>query len=302
MTLDIVMPFYGRLDHLRIAVDSVLAQRDRDLRLVVVDDAYPDEEPVRWLRSLSDDRLTVLRNERNLGVSRSFTRAVSLARSEHVTIMGCDDVMRPGYVARMRTLLERFPDADVVQPGVGIVDAEGAASMPLADRVKRALHPRGARPTLLEGERLAASLATGNWCYFPSIAWRVETVARIGFREDLATVQDLAMLLAIVADGGSLVLDDEVVFDYRRHSSSVSMTLAADGRRFAEERSVLEEAATAFARLGWRRAARAARLRATSRLNAGIAVPGALVRRDRDAASALLRHALATGTSEAPGR
>lgn len=294
MTLDIVMPFYGRLDHLQIAVASVLAQDDPDVRLVVVDDAYPDEEPIRWLRSLSDDRITALRNVRNLGVSASFARAVELASAPHVTIMGCDDVMLPGYVRHMRALLRQFPDVDFVQPGVTIVGGDGEPSTPLADRVKRRLQPRGPRPLRLEGQRLAASLSTGNWCYFPSIAWRVETVARIGFREDLATVQDLAMLLAIVADGGSIVLDDETVFAYRRHASSVSMTLAADGRRFAEERAVLDEAAETFARLGWRTAARAARLRATSRLNAGIGVPGALARGDRRGATTLLRHALAT--------
>jgi glycosyltransferase involved in cell wall biosynthesis len=288
---DVIMPFYGDFQLLRVAVRSVLDQDDPDLRLVVVDDAYPDEEPFRWLQAIDDPRLVAMRNPENLGVSGSFRKAVDLAEGEHVCIMGCDDVMLPGYVRRVRALLRDHPGVDVVQPGVEVVDEHGRASVPMADRVKRALRPRGPRPLELGGERLAASLSTGNWCYFPSLAWRVETVARIGFRTDLHIVQDLAMLLAIAREGGSLLLDDEVVFAYRRHAASVSMAGAVDGSRFDQERRILAEEASAFDALGWRRAATAARLRATSRLNAATGLPAAVARRDRTGIRTLARHA-----------
>ena len=49
-------------------------------------------------------------------------------------------------------------------------------------------------------------------------------------------VQDLALLLDVVAAGGSMVLGDETVFLYRRHPGSDSALRAATGTRFDEER------------------------------------------------------------------
>ena len=40
-----MMPFYGDVAQFREAVTSVLDQSDPDLRLVVVDDCYPDPTP-----------------------------------------------------------------------------------------------------------------------------------------------------------------------------------------------------------------------------------------------------------------
>ena len=54
MTLDIMMPFYGRIDHFKLAVQSVLDQTSPDWRLVIVDDVYPDLSAGEWARSSAD--------------------------------------------------------------------------------------------------------------------------------------------------------------------------------------------------------------------------------------------------------
>lgn len=285
------MPFWGRFDHFRIAVESVLAQTDGDWRLTILDDQYPDPEPGRWAQTLGDERVTYLRNDENLKPSRNYNKAVSLATSEFVTIMGCDDVMLPGYVRRVRELMAEFPDADIIQPGVRVIDENGAVTTPLADRVKALYRFGGTGARRFSGERLATSLLRGNWTYFPSLAWRTSRLSG-GFRTDLDVVQDLAMLLTITFDGGNLVLDDEIVFEYRRHSTSLSSVTGPDGSKFRQERSLFEQAAAECAARGWHRAARAARIHATSRLNALSELPGAIRHGNRVGRSTLTRHVL----------
>lgn len=284
------MPFYGRPDHFRLAVQSVLAQDSDDWRLTIIDDVYPDEEPGRWAAGIDDDRVTYLRNPENLRPSRNYNKAIGLATEDFMTIMGCDDLMLPGYVRRVHELIAEFPDAAIIQPGVQVVDEDGAVGKPLADRVKDWYRLRGPRPRSSAGAELATSLIRGNWTYFPSIVWRREALAG-GFRTDLDVVQDIAKLFEIVAAGGSLVLDDEVVFSYRRHSRSLSATTGVDGSKFAQERTFFREAAERSAALGWSSAARAARVHLSSRLNAMSETPGALLRRNGTATRTLLRHA-----------
>ena len=75
----------------------------------MIDDVYPDLEPGQWVQSIDDARVTYLRNEVNLRPSRNYNKAIGLAESEYIVIMGCDDVMLPGYVARVRELHRGVP-------------------------------------------------------------------------------------------------------------------------------------------------------------------------------------------------
>lgn len=295
MTFDIMLPFYGSVEHFKIAVRSVLAQTHTDIRLVIVDDVYPDPSAGEWAVSIGDPRVEYIRNEQNLGVSRNYLKCVGMMQSEYSMLMGCDDVMLPGFVEHVLHLVETHPGADVIQTGVRVIDGDGNASTPMADRVKAMLRPRGPKPVELTGERLAASLARANWTYFPSLVWRVETIRRIGFRADLDVVQDIAMLLDIAMAGGSLVLDDDLNFEYRRHASSVSAMTAVSGARFVQERTVFDDASARFSAMGWRRASRAARYRTTSRLNALTQLPVALRNKDEAGRGALLHHAFSRG-------
>src|ERR1700712_4315874 len=100
MTLDILMPFYGRFDDFRAAVESVRAQSSTNGRLTIVDDVYPDREPGKWVVALGDERIRYLRNDTNLGPSGNYNKSVGLATTDFVVLMGCDDVMLSGYVER----------------------------------------------------------------------------------------------------------------------------------------------------------------------------------------------------------
>ncbi|GAB17666.1 putative glycosyltransferase [Gordonia effusa NBRC 100432] len=262
------MPFYGDVAHFKQAVTSVVGQSDTGWRLVVVDDCYPDPEPARWLKSLDDPRIVYLCNDTNLGVNGNFRRCVDLVESDYFVVMGCDDVMAPDYLATVTRLAAANADAVVVQPGVDVIDDAGAPVRPLGDRIKSRLAP--SRASVLSGEALARSLFHGNWTYFPSLLWRTSAVRAVGFRTGFDVVLDLALLIDLTVDGGSLAYDPTVVFSYRRHGGSVSSVQAVDGRRFDEENRFFAEQADRCRELGWTSAERAARIHATSRLNQAI--------------------------------
>ncbi len=294
MALDILVPYWGDPDLMRETVQSVFAQERDDWRLVVVDDAYPDPQISQWLSGLADPRVTVVRHETNLGITANYRECLARATGEHLVFLGCDDVLLPDYV---RVVLDAFaaePDAVMVQPGVRVVDETGTPSAGLADTVKqRLLRPRGTARTVLSGEPLATSLLHGNWLYWPSIAFRRTAIQEVGFRVELPIIQDFALELDLVADGGALVVDPAVCFLYRRHAASASSTTLVDGSRFADERAYYAMAVEQMRALGWRRAERAARARLTSRAHALSLLPGVVARRRWDAAGPLVRHALA---------
>lgn len=291
--VDVLLPYYGDEGLMQQAVRSVVSQDFPNWRLLIVDDATPHARPGAWIASLADSRIHYERNALNLGANRNFQKVLEMSSAPTVVFMGADDLMLPGYLSTVLRLLEAYPQATVVQPGVRIIGTDGEPSSTLADTIKAVVAPRASSPVLLTGELLAASLLHAGWHYFPSLAWKRDEVLRLGFRPGYDVVQDLALLLDIAAAGGSLLVSaSPVVFQYRRHAGSDSTVRALDGRRFEEERRFFREQTAVFADLGWRRASRAARLHWTSRLHALVLLLGSLPRTNTSVVRMLGRHVL----------
>ena len=299
MTVDVLFPYYGDVAMMKQAVESVLGQSSPDWTLTVIDDGYPDEAIPGYFGDLAaqDSRITYLRNEKNLGANGNYRKALTFVRNELTVVMGADDVMGSNYIETVVAAHEQFPSAQIFQPGVEVIDEHNQPSTSLIDKMKRLYTPRVHGRRLLSGEPLAISLMRGNWLYFPSICWKSDTLVATNFREGLNVVQDLALALDLIKAGGSLVVDSTVCFQYRRHRESDSSWRALEGTRFIEEREFFIGMAEEFEAIGWRRAARTARLHLSSRLNAATLLPKAWRTKQHQGVSNLRGHVLAR-----PGR
>ncbi|GAA5201378.1 hypothetical protein GCM10023346_45650 [Arthrobacter gyeryongensis] len=296
MTIDVMFPYYGDVAMMKAAVSSILAQEDRDFRLTIVDDGYPDETLPAYFQGLidSDDRVRYYRNDTNLGANGNYKKCLSLVEHDVVVVMGADDIMLPNYIGTIRKAFDN-PEVSIVQPGVEVIDENGTVYLPLGDKVKdrlRRMVVGGSELAILSGEPIAQSLITGDWLYFPSVAWRAKAILKHDFREQYNVVQDIALAMDIIMDGGKMLVTDTVCFQYRRHRESDSSVRALDGRRFVEERAFFDECARDFAALGWTKAARAARLHVTSRLNALVLTPKVVQKRMWPGLKKLLAHSV----------
>ncbi|KOX24524.1 glycosyl transferase family 2 [Saccharothrix sp. NRRL B-16348] len=292
--IDIMLPHYGDIAYLKTAVRSVIAQDDESWRLTVIDDSVADNQLPEWFDSLRDDRVRYRRNDHNLGINANFQKCLDLAERDFLVVMGSDDAMLPNYVSTIRRTTDRYPDADVVQAGVEVIDSTGQVVQPLTDRVKRNIYAPTTTPKVMSGEDLAVSLLRGNWTYFPSLCWRREALKDLGFRPGLSVVLDLALMLDLLERGGRLAVVPDLCFQYRRHDASVSSSLASVGGRFTEERDFFLDVAEHMDHIGWHRAAKAARLHLSSRLHALLMLPGAVTSRQTASAKLLVRHAFGT--------
>ncbi|MET9569036.1 glycosyltransferase family 2 protein [Streptomyces virginiae] len=296
VTFDFMLPYYGDVQLMQDAVRSVLAQTDRDFRLVVIDDGKEPDVP-GWFAGLGDDRVHYTRNEQNLGITKNFQKCVRLSEADYVVIMGCDDVLHPHYLETVRGIVDAQPGIGMVQPGVEVIDGTGQVTQGLADNTKKRLYaPQVKGRRLMGGEELAASVLRGNWLYFPSIAWRGEVLRKVNFRDDYSVIQDLALVVDLLEGGEQMVIDNTTtVFQYRRHAVSESSVQAFSGTRFAEAERYFSAVAARMDARGWPKAARAARFHSASRLHALTMLPGALRSGNKVGARTLAKHAFTSG-------
>lgn len=266
--LDIMMPFYGRVDHMKLAVESVLSQSSPDWRLVVLDDGYPDDSIPGWFASIGDSRVVYLRNESQLGANGNYRKCLGMVETPWFVMMGADDIMKSNFVAETLSLIKRYPTAGVLHLGGDVIDENGKVWLPLVDKVKARLRPSvTSHEVEIQPQEISESLLRGDWMYFPSIVWNTDAVKKIGFRTEYDVVQDLALALDVVASGKTFVLSDKDVFSYRRHSQSDSSWRALKGSRFIEEANFLNAISREMKQRGWKKASRIARSHWTSRMN-----------------------------------
>lgn len=286
--IELLLPFHGDPALFRETVMSVRAQSLEDWRMLVIDDHYPDPSPGGWLQDLNDGRIRYLRSATNKGANRTYQDLLDLSEAEYLVFVGADDRLLPNYLERMTAVIAERARPHVIQPGVQVIDAVGRTALPLADLIKRFLRNRITNRE--SPQKLVSSLLMGNWTYFPSLVWHGDTVRRIGFRP-YNVVQDLALLLDVLLDGGTLYVDDVITFQYRRHSGSDSAVRALRGTRFREEREYLAIMRRELRGFGWDGSARAARARLTSRANALSFLPKAAMNGDIGSCARLIEHA-----------
>lgn len=115
MRLSIIMPFYNKEEKVvRPAIESVLAQTERDLELICVNDASPDGSgDFLYEMAQKDKRLKVLTHEVNQGVSVARNTALAAAAGDYIGFVDSDDMVVPNYYEVMLKAAE-ITQADII--------------------------------------------------------------------------------------------------------------------------------------------------------------------------------------------
>lgn len=257
------IPYFRDRDYLREAMQSVVAQTEQDWLLLVVDDCGP--EPADDIVAAFDDpRITLVRNERNLGLAGNWNECVRLATTPWVTILHGDDRLLPEYAARVLAAAEREPRVTALFTDAVNIDGAGAPTRTLAD-VAKGLLPRRKGDHVLAGDADLAGLLAGNYVVCPTMCLRRDLVGPAPFDASLRFVPDWEFTTRVLMEGGQLFAVRTPLLEYRRHGGSETSLQTEDASRFVEEIAFLERRAAELAPMGWTAAARSARRRITMR-------------------------------------
>jgi glycosyltransferase involved in cell wall biosynthesis len=88
------MPVYNGERFLRPAIESILCQTFKDFEFIIVDDGSTDSS-VTIIRSYSDERIRLLQNTRNLGITRTLNTGLGVSGGEYICRMDADDISLP---------------------------------------------------------------------------------------------------------------------------------------------------------------------------------------------------------------
>lgn len=122
----VIVPNYNHAPYLRRRLETIFAQTEKDLEVIVLDDASTDES-LKVLEELSNEfSFSLVTNQHNTGSpSRQWGRGVELATGEYIWIAESDDYADPHLLAELSGALEAHPSAGLACCDCHYVDTEG---------------------------------------------------------------------------------------------------------------------------------------------------------------------------------
>lgn len=124
MKVSVCMAVYNGTQYLRGQIDSILSQLRAADELIAVDDCSQDRS-VELLREIADPRLLVHRNPANVGVMKTFEKALRLASGDIIFLSDQDDVWLPGKVSAALAVYASRPDVTMVATDATVIDGKG---------------------------------------------------------------------------------------------------------------------------------------------------------------------------------
>lgn len=199
-TVSVVLPFLNAERWLHEALASLQAQDFSDIEVIAVDDGSADSS-ASLIRSAAIQglRVTLLRNEANMGIVASLNRGLNAAEGKFIARMDADDVCLPGRFARQIAFLEETG-----------CDACGSWFVEFGQGP-----PRTVRWPHYESALRAAMLFQNTICH-PTLMARREVFDRFRYREEYRLSEDYD-LFARALSCFRLANVPEALLRYRRH-------------------------------------------------------------------------------------
>ncbi len=215
----VIVPCYNYARYLEACVRSVLAQRDVQVAVLIIDDCSSDETPEVCRKLAQEDaRVGVIRHAVNKGHIATFNEGLEHTQGDYLVLISADDMLTPGSLARASALMNAHPNVGMVY----------GCPIPFHDRYVPPANTSGSSWTVWKGaEWLERSCRAGvNFMRSPEVMLRASVQRSIGgYRPSLPHSSDMNMWLraAMVADVGYVKGSDQAY--YRIHDTNMHRTV-----------------------------------------------------------------------------
>jgi sugar O-acyltransferase (sialic acid O-acetyltransferase NeuD family) len=214
--VDVIVPCYKYAHYLRACVESVLSQEGVDPRVLILDDASPDNTPeIGGEMARNDPRIEFRRHVVNQGHIPTFNEGLNWASGEFVVLLSADDLLMPGSLARATKIFSDHPRVTLIY-GKAIV----------CDEPENSTEQISTDPSyqLIDGQKFleTACMDGGNHVPTPTAIVRTDIQKTLGgYRRELLHTGDMEMWIRHAIHGDVAVLAAHQAF-YRQHGKNMS--------------------------------------------------------------------------------
>jgi glycosyltransferase involved in cell wall biosynthesis len=216
MQVSVVMPAYNAERFLAEAIESVLVQTWPDFELIVVNDGSTDNTLAIAEKYATQDARVKVYSQPNVGIAPTLNRCIELASSEWIFRMDADDLMLPNRLQRQLAFIQKHPELAVVSSLIRHIDSKNRVI--------------GKDNTELFTHEAVNKLVSANepvGFSHPAAAFRKSAVLAVGgYRQAFWPAEDIDLWNRLVEKDYKILVQPEVLLDYRIHGNSTSISRA----------------------------------------------------------------------------
>ncbi len=115
MLISIVVTSYNYQKYLKDTINSIISQSYTNWEMIVVDDASTDSS-VDIIKEFvkSDNRIKLIENDVNLGLSKSMEKGVKSASGEWIAFLESDDLWKENHLKKITEIIEKYPQTTLI--------------------------------------------------------------------------------------------------------------------------------------------------------------------------------------------
>lgn len=200
-------------EYLRSAIESILNQTYQNFEFIIIDDHSTDDS-LQIIESYSDKRIKIIKNEQNLGITKSLNRGLAVAKGEFVARMDADDISLKTRFEKQVKFLKNHPECIVCGTGVELIgDWQAKHSKKYICR------------TIPDRESFRIHLLFGNYpnIVHPTAMFNHNLLLKynIVYNENYPLAQDYRMWISC-SEVAECINIPETLLNYRIHGKAVS--------------------------------------------------------------------------------
>lgn len=184
-------------EQLKQAIESILNQTYNNFELIIIDDCS-DKENIKIIENYNDDRIRLIRNEKNLGLAASLNKGIELATTDYIIRMDTDDIAKVDRIEKQVRFAENNPQYSIISGRANFFDEKGIYYT-----------------TTKNGEINKNDLIKGTPFIHPTMLINKKHIQKIGGYPLYRRCQDYAMAMNMYANGFKGYIIDDILIDYR---------------------------------------------------------------------------------------
>lgn len=220
LKVSVIMANYNTsISQLKDSIDSILHQTYHDIEFVIVDD-HSSDESIDYLKSLKDNRIVLIENEKNIGLTKSLNIAIKHATGDYIARMDSDDISERNRLEKQVEYLEKHKDVDFVCSWFKHFGGDEAVY----------------KKTIPSTSLFRCYLLLGNsYIAHPSVMFRSSFLIKneLLYDESIKKSQDYDMWIRC-ADAGNVATVPEVLLNYRIHSNQITNSSSAEQTAYVD--------------------------------------------------------------------
>lgn len=100
MKISVCMATYNGELYVAEQIISILSQLNPNDELIIVDDCS-DDSTIEVINSFEDERINLIKNNKNIGVNKSFSKSILLSTGDYIFLSDQDDIWIKGRINMM---------------------------------------------------------------------------------------------------------------------------------------------------------------------------------------------------------